>query len=72
MVNKSCFGLKSSSARFHENLSVKLRKMGYTPSLADPDFWMKGLGDHYEYIATYVDDDLAFRKDPTPTINELK
>ena len=46
--------------------------MGYTPSYADPDFWMKDMGDHYEYIATYVDDVLAFGRDPIATINELK
>ena len=72
IVDKSCYGLKSSSARFHETLSTKLRSMGYTPSLADPDFWMKDQGDHYEYIATYVDDVLAFGRDPMSTINELK
>ena len=46
--------------------------MGYRPSKADPDFWIKDCGTHYEYIATYVDDVLAFGKDPMATIEELK
>ncbi len=33
---------------------------------------MKDCGTHYEYIATYVDDVLAFGRDPLSTINELK
>ena len=39
---------------------------------ADPDFWMKDCGTHYEYLAMYVDDVLAFGKRPIETINELK
>ena len=46
--------------------------MGCAPSLADPDFWMKNAGDHYKYIATYVDDVLALGRDPLGTINEIK
>ena len=32
--------------------------MGFKPSKADPDIWMKSSKDdnHYEYIAVYVDD----------------
>jgi hypothetical protein len=46
--------------------------MGYTPSRADPDFWIKDCGTHYEYLATYVDDVLSFSKDPIAVITELK
>ena len=56
LIYKSLYGLKSSAARFHEHLSIKLRKMGYRPSKADPDLWQKKVGDHYEYIARFVDD----------------
>ena len=72
IIDKGLYGLRSSSARFHEHLSTKLRSMGYKPSKADTDFWIKDCGDHYEYIATYVDDVLAFGKNPLATINELK
>jgi hypothetical protein len=46
--------------------------MGYTPSLADADFWLKDMASHYEYIATYVDDILSFSKDPMAIITEIK
>jgi hypothetical protein len=72
IVDKSLYGLRTSSARFHEHLSAKLRSMGYVPSKADMDLWMKDCGSHYEYIARYVDDIIAFGKDPLATINEVK
>jgi hypothetical protein len=37
IVDKCLYGLQTSSARFHEHLSTKLRTMGYTPTKADPD-----------------------------------
>ena len=47
--------------------------MGYTPSKADADFWIKGFPDgHFEYIANYVDDVISFSKDPMGVIEELK
>ena len=60
IIDKGLYGLKSSSARFHEHLSAKLRSMGFRPSKADHDLWLRPKDDHYEYIATYVDDILAF------------
>ena len=72
LVYKSLYGLKTSSARFHEHLSEKLRRMGYKPSKADPDLWMTKVGDHYEYIARFVDDIISFSKDPMRVMNELK
>ena len=72
ILHKSLYGLRSSSARFHEHLSAKLRTMGYLPSKADPDFWIKKVGDRYEYIARFVDDVLAFGHNPLATIEELR
>ncbi len=72
IIDKGLYGLRSSSARFHEHLATKLRKMKYKPSFADPDLWMKDCGTHYEYLATYVDDILAFSKHPMEVIDEIK
>jgi len=72
VIHKSLYGLKTSAASFHEHLSVKLRELGYTPSKADSDLWMKDCGTHYEYIARYVDDVIAFSKNPMDIINKLK
>jgi uncharacterized protein related to proFAR isomerase len=46
--------------------------MGYRPSKTDPDLWMKKVGDHYEYIARFVDDVISFSKDPLKVMEELK
>jgi len=72
IIDKGLYGLQSSSAHFHEHLSNKLRQMGYAPSRADPNFWMKRVGDHYEYITAYVDNVLIFVKEPMAIIEELK
>ena len=72
IIQGGLYGLRSSSARFHEHLSDRIRQMGYRPTKADPDLWMKDLGTHYEYIATYVDDVLSFSKDPLTVMEEFK
>lgn len=72
VIDKGLYGLKSSSARFHEHLSSKLRSLGFRPSAPDSDFWMKDMGDHYEYIATYVDDLLVMSRDPMKIIAEIQ
>jgi hypothetical protein len=73
IIDKGLYGLKSSGARFHEHLSDKIRKMGYHPSKADSDFWIKQCSDgHYEYIASYVDNAISFSRDPMKVIEEFK
>lgn len=72
IIDRSLYGLKSSAARFHEHLSAKLRLLGWRPTKADSDLWIRDAGDHYEYLATYVDDVMVFAKDPMETINALK
>ena len=56
LVFKALYGLRSSGLRWHERFADTLRDMGFKPSKADPDVWMRQNGDHYEYIAVYVDD----------------
>ena len=72
IIHKGLYRLCSSSARFHEHLSKKLILMGYKPSVADQDLWLKDRGTHYEYIVRYIDDILAFGKDPIAMISELQ
>jgi len=64
IIVKALYGLRTSGARFHERLADTLRDMGFTPSLADPDLWIRDAGDCYEYICVYVDDLMAIMKDP--------
>ena len=46
--------------------------MGCVPSKVDYDLWMRKKDDHYEYIATWVDDLLVFSKNPIEIINIIK
>ena len=69
---RSLYGLRSSAARFHEHLTEVLRKMGFLPTKADPNLFYKDKGDHYEYLASYVDDILVWSKDPMHIMTQLK
>ena len=72
IIDKGLYELQTSLARSHENLSAKLRKMGFVPSKADFDLWVRDMGTHHEYVATYVDDILVFSKDPMGIIEEIR
>lgn len=64
IIVKALYGLRSSGLRWHERLADCLREQGFTPCKAEPDIWMRNAGDHYEYVAVYVDDLLFVMKDP--------
>ena len=72
LIHKALYGLRSSGARWHDRLSDVLRQEGFIPCKAEPDIWMRQNGEHYEYVAVYVDD-LAFAvKDPQTFITALR
>ena len=72
IVVKALYGLRTSAARFHEHLTDNLKKFGYVPSKADPNLFYKDMGDHYEYIASYVDDISIWSRDPMRVMARLK
>ena len=72
IIYKSIYGLSSSGARWHEVLSDKLRRMGFTPTKADADLWIRDRGDHYEYIASYVDDLLIWTRDENSILDDIR
>ena len=72
VMNKSIYGLCSASASFHEHCARVLHKIGFKPSHADPDLWMKDCKTHYEYVATWVDDVLVMSKEPLKVIQDFK
>ena len=72
VVHKALYGLKTSMARWHEALSDKLRLLGFRPSKADPDLWMREADDHYEYVAVYSDDLLVFSKQALSILRGLE
>ena len=72
VIRKALYGLKTSSIRWHERFSGVLRDMKFVPSHAEPDIWMRDMGDHYEYIATYVDDLTIASRNPQAIIDVLE
>jgi hypothetical protein len=60
------YGLKSSGAAWHAQLSTTLSDMNFTPSKADPDVCMRAAckPNGYEYILVYVDDLLVVSHAP--------
>ncbi len=64
IIFKALYGLRTSGLRWHECFADCLRDMGFTPSKAEPDIWMRWNGNIYEYIGVYVDDVAAAAKDP--------
>ena len=45
--------------------------MGFFPSKAEDDIWMRDKGDHYKYIARYADDLAIVSKDPRTIVDTL-
>jgi Reverse transcriptase (RNA-dependent DNA polymerase) len=72
IIVKALYGLKSSGKRWHERLFDVLLSLGFTPTKAEEDIWIKDMGDHYDYIAVYVDDMMIALKDPKWIIKGLK
>ena len=72
IIEKALYGLRSSGARWHERLADCLREEGWTPCKAEPDIWMHKQGDHYEYIAVYVDDLTLAMKNPASFVEMLQ
>ena len=71
VIHKAQYGLRSSGKRWHEKLHDILKDMGFTPSKSEEDIWMRPKGDHYEYIAVYVDDLMIASKEPEAIIEAL-
>jgi hypothetical protein len=70
-IFKALYALRSSGLRWSEKFLLCLRDMGFFASLADPCIWMGLAGNHYEYIAVYVDDLVIGSKCPAGIIRAL-
>ena len=64
----------SGGVCWHDKFFDILHHIGFKPSRADSDIWMKSSkdGSHYEYIAVYVDDLAICLKDPESFCDTLK
>jgi Reverse transcriptase (RNA-dependent DNA polymerase) len=72
IIKKSLYGLRTSGKSWHDLLFDTLMDMGFSPSKADPDIWMRDAGESYEYVCSYVDDLTAIMKEPKAFIDELE
>ena len=76
VIVQALYGLKSSGAAWHAKFAESLWDMGFVPSKADPDVWMKPevkeTGEpYYAYILVYVDDILVLSVDPSVYMNTI-
>jgi hypothetical protein len=74
LIVRALYGLKTSGAAWHAQLTATLRAMEFTPSMADPDVWMRPASKpngfaYYEYLLVYVDDVLILSHDPKPILS---
>ena len=68
IIVRALYGLRMSGVCWHKRFAQVLEDMGFFPCRMDPDVWMRHCGDHYEYVATYVDDLAVVSKDPARII----
>jgi hypothetical protein len=69
LVVRALYGLKSSGARWYDQMASTLREGGFVSCQGNPDVWMrpnvKLNGDKYwEYVLCYVDDILCISHEP--------
>jgi hypothetical protein len=78
LIVRTLYGLNSSGASWRAHIAHTLSDMGFVPSRADPDIWMRQAFDqmtkasYWEYILVYVDDVLVIGMEPRATLNILE
>ena len=74
IVKKALYGLATSARQWSLTLGEAISNMGFRPTRADPDLWIRldEENNKYEYIATYVDDIIVVAKNPMQYIDTIK
>ena len=77
IVKMALYGLKSSGAAFRAKLAGVLHDIGYTPSKADPDVWLRPSekpyeSAYYEMVLCYVDEVLAIYDIPMRMMDNIR
>ena len=72
VVYKALYGLRSSGKQFGDLLAACLRELGFKPSKAEPQIFLRKTGNLYEYIATYVDDLCLVMRKPEEFLSILQ
>jgi Reverse transcriptase (RNA-dependent DNA polymerase) len=71
IIFKALYGLRSSGLCWYQRFADVLRALGFTPTKADAEIWMRENNGLYEYVAVYVDDFLIAAKDPGEIVKAL-
>jgi Reverse transcriptase (RNA-dependent DNA polymerase) len=72
LIDKALHGLRSSGLWWHQRFADVFRDIGFTPSKAEADIWMREGDGAYEYIAVYVDDLLIAARNPEAIVQTLQ
>ena len=77
IIVRALYGLKSSGAAFRSHLAQCLDEVGFRPSIADADVWMRmnvkpDGEEYYEYILVYVDDLMAISHEAQKCLGDLR
>lgn len=72
VIYKALYGLRSSGKEFGDLLAACLKELGFQPSKAEPEIFIRANEDTYEYVATYVDDLCLVLKDPEGFLLQLQ
>ena len=72
IVRRALYGLKLSGKMWSEYSGDIFQSMGFKLTKTQDDIWIRDNGDHYEYIARYVDDLAIISKRPQLIIDTLK
>ena len=75
-IARALYGLKSSGAAWRSTLAQTMEALGYRPTQADPDVWIrratkKDGSDYYKLMLIYVDDVLYIAEDPEKDMGKL-
>ena len=77
LIVRALYGLNSSGAAFRSLLAETLHDLGYIPTKADPDEWLRPAVksdrfEYYELVLCYVEDLLCMSHDAIRTIKEIQ
>ena len=77
LITRAIYGLRASGATFRSFLGEVLYDLGYVPTKADPDVWIrlavKPCGFRcYEMLLCYVDDVLSISEEPLKTMKGIQ
>ena len=71
-IQRALYGLAGSARAFADFLADTLLRMGFSPSRADPDLWIKESDSGFHYIASHVDDIIVASKTPQEFISQIE